>query len=144
MEQVFATLKEVLHGLDVAPTAQAALVLAAWPEAAGEMLHDRTRAVEYANGRLVIEVQDATWKRNLEYLAPQILAKLNRKIEPSGVDLIDFRVAKRARQEKRPGAKPVTIADIPPSLTIAADSIEDAALRERFLSAAAAYLEHSK
>ena len=46
--------------MDVDAAAKEALVLAAWPEVAGEMLGDRTTAVEYSDGRLVIEVTDAT------------------------------------------------------------------------------------
>jgi hypothetical protein len=143
VEQVFTTVKGVLREMDVDAAAEEALVLAAWPEIAGEMLRDRTTALEYADRRLVIEVADATWKKNLEYLAPQMLAKLNRSLDRAKVDLLDFRVRKTGARKGRAGAS-LQSADVPPKISAAADQIADTALRENFIAAASAYLDQHK
>jgi len=144
VEQVFTTVKGVLREMDVDAAAKEALVLAAWPEVAGEMLGDRTTAVEYSDGRLVIEVTDATWKKNLEYLAPQMLAKLNRSVPSSNVDLLDFRVRNNASRKGQTPAVSSKSSNVPPKLSAAADQIADTALRENFIAAAAAYLDQQK
>ena len=130
--------------MEVDPAAEEALVIAGWPEIAGEMLRDRTHAVGYADRTLIVEVQDATWKRNLEYLAPQMLAKLNQNLRGPKVDLIDFRVAKPASRRKRNAHEAAAMSNVPRKLTVAAESIGDTALRENFIAAAAAYLEQKK
>jgi len=141
VEQVFTTVKEVLREMDVDTAAGEALVLAAWPEIAGEMLRERTRAVGYVERTLVVEVQDLTWKRNLECLAPQMLAKLNRGLAGTPVDLIDFRVAKPSSGKKRGASGSTALSNVPTTLSRAAEKISDAALRESFIAAAAVYLE---
>lgn len=145
MEQVFTTVKEVLRDFDIDATAEEALVLAAWPDVAGEMLHDRTRAVAYVDRRLIVEVKDVTWKRNLECLAPQMLAKLNRKLDGIKVDLVDFKIARRSPPRPMSSSQITRGTDtLVPALTAAAEGIRDHGLRDRFLAAAAAYLDQDK
>ncbi|HAX43689.1 MAG TPA: hypothetical protein DCY80_14175, partial [Solibacterales bacterium] len=49
-----------------APLTEAELALAAWPAVIGRRLAHRTKAVSFAGGRIVVEVEDALWQRNLE------------------------------------------------------------------------------
>lgn len=48
----------------------------AWPEVVGARIAARTRAVEYRDGRLLVEVDGATWLAELTLLSRQILARL--------------------------------------------------------------------
>ena len=50
----------------------------AWPLACGSAVAARTRAFDFANGILRVEVPDAGWRAELQRLAPQYLAVINR------------------------------------------------------------------
>ncbi len=50
------------------------VVLSAWPRAVGKKLAANTRAIKLIRTRLVIEVEDEVWRRNLFTLSRQILA----------------------------------------------------------------------
>jgi hypothetical protein len=55
--------------------------LTAWPLVCGSAVADRTRAVNFSDGVLRIEVSDPGWKRELQSLAPRYLATINRYVE---------------------------------------------------------------
>ncbi|OYW09149.1 MAG: hypothetical protein B7X34_07305 [Acidobacteriia bacterium 12-62-4] len=52
------------------------LAAAAWPAAVGKRLAGRTGPVRLFGQKLVVEVEDGTWQRQLMTLTPQILPKL--------------------------------------------------------------------
>ena len=84
--------KVVARSLRRVPAGQAPVL--AWALACGSAVAARTRALEFVNGVLKVEVTDQGWKRELQGLAPQYLAVLNRYVrEP--VSRIEFAVAPR-------------------------------------------------
>lgn len=143
MEQLFGAIPLVLNGLEANDTAVEAMVFAAWKRTAGELLAERTAPVEFAGKCLVVAVEDNTWKRHLEELAPQMLARLNGKLGQGTVSRIEFRIDTLAIASRRPLlTKPSDSSYlIPNSVAAAAETIADEALRERFLDAAAVCLE---
>jgi hypothetical protein len=64
----------------------------AWPLACGSAVAERTRALEFSKGVLRVEVADAGWKRELQVLAPQYLAVINRYVGDP-VSRIEFSVS---------------------------------------------------
>ncbi len=46
--------------------------LLAWPLACGSAVAERTRALNFADGVLRVEVPDAGWRTELQTLAPQV------------------------------------------------------------------------
>jgi Dna[CI] antecedent, DciA len=52
--------------------------LLAWPLACGSAVAERTRALGFADGVLRVEVSDASWKSELQALAPRYLVVMNR------------------------------------------------------------------
>jgi hypothetical protein len=58
------------------PEAEAPLL--AWPLVCGSVVAERTRAVQFADSVLRVEVPDAGWKREMQGLAPRYVAQLNR------------------------------------------------------------------
>jgi Dna[CI] antecedent, DciA len=75
MEQVAPTLEKIVAScLRRAPDAP----LLAWPLACGSAVAARTRAFDFANGILRVEVPDAGWRAELQRLSPQYLAVINR------------------------------------------------------------------
>lgn len=94
MEQLFTAIPGILKNLEPNGTAAEALVFAVWKQVAGEMLRSKTAPIEFNNTRLVIAVEDKTWKTHLEDLAPQMLAKLNTTLGQNSVKFIEFRIGK--------------------------------------------------
>jgi hypothetical protein len=68
--------KIVLGSLRHVPRNEAPLL--AWPLVCGSKVAERTRALDFADAVLRVEVPDAGWKREMQSLAPQYLATLNR------------------------------------------------------------------
>ena len=138
MEAAFAAITELLGTLEPNDAVTGAIVAAAWPKVAGEMIDERTEVLGFAAGRLTIGVRDATWKRQLEHLAPQLVAKLNGKLGDDTVKFIDFRSGSpKLRVVNKTKANP---SDLPPAVQRAAMQIADTDLRQSFTEAAAAYL----
>ena len=75
-----------------APAEEAPLL--AWPLACGSAVAARTRALDFADGVLHVEVPDAGWRRELQALAPRYLATLSR-YGADGVKRVEFGVAGR-------------------------------------------------
>ena len=97
MEQVGAGLEKIVAGsLRRAPAGQGPLQ--AWALACGQAVAARTRAVEFAQGILRVRVPDAGWRAELQALAPQYLAVINRFVAES-VTRIEFVVLDRAAGE---------------------------------------------
>ena len=77
MEQAGAGLEKiVLSSLRRVPQGEAPVL--AWPLVCGSAVAGRTRALQFADAVLRVEVPDAGWKREMQSLAPRYLAVLNR------------------------------------------------------------------
>ena len=50
----------------------------AWPLACGRGVADRTRVLGYTDGTLTVQVADRVWRNELQHLAPNYVAVLNR------------------------------------------------------------------
>lgn len=61
----------------------------AWPVACGSAVAARTRALEFSQGVLRVEVPDQGWRKELQNFAPQYLAVMNRYVAES-VKRIEF------------------------------------------------------
>jgi hypothetical protein len=119
----------VLRGLkstsrDVSPEQLAA---AAWPTAVGKTIARRTGVTGLVRGRLVVEVEDNIWQKQLWSLRTQILASLEKTLgRPPLVTELEFRIAGPARRppmaaERRQAAAAAPADD--------ADAIRDPVLR---------------
>ncbi len=99
---------------------------AAWPQAVGRKLAGHTRAAKLVRARLVVEVEDSTWQRQLFALTGQIVRNLERYLGRGLVEDIEFRVVPRRRQPQRADeAQPALFRD-------EADAIADPVLRGIF------------
>jgi hypothetical protein len=145
MEQLFGAIPSILSGLGPNADIDEAVAFAAWARSAGDLLRERTKPLGFFEKRLVVAVTDETWRRHLEDLSPQMLVKINGSLGQGAVRFIEFRIDAKsigAARETKNGAVMVEVhGEFPPSLTTAAEAIADEGLRERFLSAAASYLE---
>jgi len=73
--------------------------LLAWPLVCGAGVANRTRAMDFANGLLRIEVPDQAWKAQLEALKADYLRAFGTLVIQKRVDQIEFIVPNLRRQE---------------------------------------------
>jgi predicted nucleic acid-binding Zn ribbon protein len=93
------------------PISPEQLVLSAWKSAVGKKIAGCTRPSKLVRTRLVVEVEDKIWQRQLFVLSRQILANLESKIGRGIVDDLEFRIVPRRREPQRAGqSKPALFA----------------------------------
>jgi hypothetical protein len=88
------SVSRIFGKLDAAdrPISAEQLACSAWPAAVGKKIAVRTRAAKLVRTRLVIEVEDKIWQRNLFILSRQILGNLDKRLGPGVVDDLEFRI----------------------------------------------------
>jgi predicted nucleic acid-binding Zn ribbon protein len=74
------------------------LACSVWPQAVGKTIGAHTRAARLVRTRLIVEVEDATWQRQLNSLSKQILKSLDKTIGKGLVEDLEFRVVPRRRE----------------------------------------------
>jgi predicted nucleic acid-binding Zn ribbon protein len=97
-----------------APLTAAELALAAWPAVIGRRLARHAKAVSLHHGRLLVEVDDALWQKQLEALRGAIFQNYAQTLGAAAVREIDFRVGIPRRPPARalaPGDEAAGIAD---------------------------------
>jgi len=88
------------------------LACAVWPQAVGKTIADHTRAARLVRTRLVVEVEDITWQRQLNALSRHMVWNLEKILGQGMVDDLEFRVVPRRRQPQRAAeAVPALFAD---------------------------------
>jgi predicted nucleic acid-binding Zn ribbon protein len=99
------------------------LACACWPQAVGRKIAAHTRAIRMVRTRLIVEVEDVIWQRQLFGLSHQIVRNLARSLGAGLVEEVEFRVSPRKREPERASvAAPGLAAD-------EADGIADPVLR---------------
>lgn len=94
MEHAAAGLQKIVaDALRRTPPGQAPIL--AWPLACGTAVAERTRVLDFTQGVLRVEVPDPGWRTELQALASQYLAVINRYSGES-VQRIQFVVGERA------------------------------------------------
>jgi len=77
------------------------LARAAWPLAVGKKVAARTRPARMVRTRLIVEVEDPIWKKQLFTLSRQILTNLERHLGQGIIEDLEFRVAPARRDAQR-------------------------------------------
>jgi hypothetical protein len=106
------------------------LARAAWPAAVGKKIAARTRPGRMVRTRLIVEVEDKLWQRQLFALSGQIVSNLARQLGQGIVEDVEFRIVPPRRDSQR-----AEVAQ--PALAAAddADQIADPGLRRIYRSA---------
>src|ERR1043165_4486873 len=123
MERAGSLIRKLRLSSDVISCEQ--LALAAWPDAVGKRIATHTRAAKLVRTRLVVEVEDLVWQRNLFSLSRHILFNLQKHLGPGLVEDLEFRIVPRRRQPS------VARASVP-ALLDEADAIADPVLRDLY------------
>jgi hypothetical protein len=93
----------------------------AWATAVGKRLAMHARATRLVRTKLVVDVEDAVWQKQLFCLSKQILRNLERRLGAGLVDDVEFRIMPR-RIEPQRAARALPLFD-------EANGIEDPVLR---------------
>ena len=99
------------------------LACAAWAEAVGKKIAGHTRAARMVRNRLIVEVEDKTWQRQLFALSRHILHNLEKNLGSGLVEDLEFRVVPRRREPQR------AVEPVPGVAGDEAESIADPVLR---------------
>ena len=143
MEQLLGAIPDVLKVLGKNAQAEQAVVFAAWKRCAGPLLNERTKPLEFFENRLVVAVEDNMWRRHLEELSPQMMARVNGQLGDGILKYIEFRVQPKTFEDAKRNSLSSSISkteEVPPAINLAAQSIADLRLRKVFLEAATEYL----
>lgn len=97
------------------------LARSAWPVAVGKRIAAHSVAILLVRDRLVIEVEDAIWQKQLFHLRYQVLAKLREVLGDELVREVEFRIG----VQRRPPQMAAALSEPPDE----ADQIEDSVLR---------------
>jgi predicted nucleic acid-binding Zn ribbon protein len=97
------------------------LACAAWPVAVGKTIARHSAAVSLVRDKLVIEVEDAIWQKQLFHLQIHILRRVHELLGPGLIADLEFRIAKQRRPPQRETRLPESADE--------SDRIEDPVLR---------------
>jgi hypothetical protein len=128
MERVSRLISRLASGGSAIDTAE--LARAVWPAAVGRTIAARTRPGRMVRTRLIVEVEDVTWQRQLFALSGQILSSLARQLGQGVIEDVEFRVVPRRRESQR-----AEVAQPALALTDEADQIADPGLRRIYRNA---------
>ncbi len=110
-------------GESVSPETLAAAV---WADAVGKKIAAHTRVMRMVRTRLIVEVEDRIWQRQLLSLSPFIVANLAKSLGSGLVEDVEFRTMPRRREPQR-ATRPVPVAALDE-----ADGIADPVLRRLY------------
>ena len=105
------------------------MAIAVWPEAVGKRIASHARAAKLVRTRLVVEVEDVTWQRQLFALTPFIVRNLGKSLGPGLVEDLEFRVIPKRREPVRAVH---AAGDVPPLFADDADAIADPLMRDLY------------
>jgi predicted nucleic acid-binding Zn ribbon protein len=94
MQHARATLKKIFKETVCSQAGDEAPLLA-WPVVCGAAVAQKTRALSFVDGVLVVAVPDVAWRNQLQHMVQQYLAGLN-QIAGKEVQNISFVVAPHA------------------------------------------------
>ena len=87
--------------LSAEPIPAEELAVAAWAQAVGKKIAGHTRPARMVRARLIVEVEDKIWQRQLFALTQHILGNLSRNLGPGVVEDLEFRIVPRPRGPQR-------------------------------------------
>jgi predicted nucleic acid-binding Zn ribbon protein len=107
------------------------IVRAVWPTAVGKKIADHTARLKLVRRNLVVEVEDATWQRQLHGLSRQIVDRIQKLTGSNAVEEIEFRIGVPRRQPQRAETRDAGLFTAS-ALEDEAESIQDPVMRRLY------------
>ena len=85
--------REILSDEDIAR--------AVWPAAVGKSIAAHTSRIKLVRTTLLVEVEDATWQKQLHFLSAQIVARVRKLTGSDTVRDVEFRIGVPRREAQR-------------------------------------------
>jgi predicted nucleic acid-binding Zn ribbon protein len=85
MEAVSGVVARLLRGLGLEDAMLGWRAVQEWPEIVGSRLARHTRAVEYRDGTLVVEVEGSAWMHEVSYLKRDLVQRTNSRLDANVV-----------------------------------------------------------
>ena len=101
MDDLFQALPKLLRAAGEAEEVLEAAAFAAWRRAAGEGLRGCAVPFRLHRKTLVVSVPDATWRKQLEGVSPQLVFRINSLLGQALVTFIEFRVDPKTVYDER-------------------------------------------
>ena len=145
MDELFQALPKLLRAAGESEEVLEAAAFAAWRRAAGEALRGCAVPFRLYGKTLTVSVPDATWRKQLESVSPQLLFRVNSLLGQALVTIIEFRVDPKTVHDERARMRRSQYERLEREegalnraheLDEAANAIRDEDLRRRFLLAA--------
>ena len=83
-------LKDTLEDLGIDQRIREEGAVAFWEEIVGESIAKNSKAVRIYRGELLVEVNSAAWKQQIQMMKRQIISKLNQRLGKGTVKQIRF------------------------------------------------------
>ncbi len=134
MERAARVLNSIKIANKVLPTEE--LARAVWPTAVGKVIAAHTSRLRMVRSTLIVEVEDATWQKQLFTLSRQIVERLRKATGNDSITDIEFRVGIQRREPQRADASGNAIGNLrstglgPLDLQDEAESIQDPVLKK--------------
>ena len=80
MEAVSGVVARLLRGLGLEDALQGWRAVQEWSETVGPRLARRTRAVEYRDGTLIVEVEGSAWMHEVGFLKRELVERINARL----------------------------------------------------------------
>lgn len=93
VEEILDLLPNILRQTGYQETVCEKAVCAAWNRIVGEAVSVHAVPFRLYDERLIVLTSDATWRKQLEAMSPEILYKINRLLGADMVRFIEYRVA---------------------------------------------------
>jgi predicted nucleic acid-binding Zn ribbon protein len=99
MERAAKIIKKNKHSRQVMSDED--IARAVWPAAVGKAIASHTSRLKLVRNKLVIEVEDAIWQRQLHTLSSQIIGRLRTLTGSDVIEELEFRIGVPRREAQR-------------------------------------------
>lgn len=99
MERAAKIIKKNKHSRQV--MSEEDIARAVWPAAVGKAIASHTSRLKLVRNKLVIEVEDAIWQRQLHTLSTQIIGRLRTLTGSDAIEELEFRIGVPRREAQR-------------------------------------------
>lgn len=128
MERAAKIIKKNKHSRQVMSDED--IARAVWPAAVGKAIASHTSRLKLVRNKLVIEVEDAIWQRQLHTLSTQIIGRLRTLTGSDAIEELEFRIGVPRREAQRAESLAPALLGLQPDSDDESHRIQDPVLKK--------------